>query len=104
MFSVSLFAIITFPVHLVFVKKPFTFFVNCFAVLFAQKTWIGYAVTAKNLPSLRHAVIACNGIPLSAKQPLPAESLQMADQWYARDYDPVNDLRLIIKIYRHLGG
>jgi len=39
-------------------KKPFTFFVNCFAVLFAQKTWIGYAVTAKE-PSLSPACSNC---------------------------------------------
>jgi GT2 family glycosyltransferase len=102
--SVSLFAIITFPVHLILVKKPAKFFANCFAVLFAQKTWIGYAKAEKDLPFLRTAVIACNGMPLSSKQPFPVESLQMADQWYARDYDPVNDLRLIVKVYRHLGG
>jgi len=102
--SVSLVAIITFPVHLVLIKKPLRFFSNCFAVLFAKKTWIGYAVQETGLPSLRHAVIACNGIPLSIKQPLPEESLQMADQWYARDYDPLNDLRMIGKVYRELGG
>ncbi len=102
--SVSFFAIITFPIHLIVIKKRAKFFANCFTVLFAQKTWIGYAAAEKDLPSLRPAVIACNGIPLSSKQPFPAESLQMADQWYARDYDPVNDLRLIAKVYRHLGG
>lgn len=102
--SVSFSAIITFPIHLFLVKKPITFFANCLAVLFAQKTWIGYAVIEKDLPKLRRAVIACNGIPLSVKQPLPAESLQMVDQWYARDYEPVNDLRQILRIYRQLGG
>jgi len=102
--AVSVFAIITFPVHLIFIKKPFSFFGNCFAVLFAQKTWIGYATNEIDLPKLRSAVIASNGIPLSSKQPVPEESLQMADQWYARDYDPVNDLLLIGKLYRDLGG
>jgi hypothetical protein len=102
--SVSVFAIITFPVHLILIKKPGMFFLNCFAVLFAQKTWIGYATAEKNLPPLRKAIIACNGIPTTTKQPLPAESLLMADQWYARDYDPVMDLRLIRKTYRQLGG
>jgi O-antigen biosynthesis protein len=96
--------LITFPVHLVAVKKPFTFFAKCFAVLFAQKTWIGYAAVEKNLPHLRKAVITCNGIPASVKQQLPAESLQMVDYWYARDYTPATDLKLIKAAYRNLGN
>jgi len=102
--SVSLYGIITFPVQLFIVKKPFHFFSNCFSVLFAQKTWIGYAVEEKNLPHLSNAVIACNGIPVSTKHQMPAESLQMMDYWYARDYEPVNDLKLLWRIYRKLGG
>jgi O-antigen biosynthesis protein len=102
--TVALLAIITFPFHLVLVKKPFSFFANCFAVLFARKTWIGYAVDGKNLPKLRKAVLACNGIPASIKQQLPAESLQMMDYWYARDYSPATDLKLIKKTYRNLGN
>jgi GT2 family glycosyltransferase len=102
--KIAVAAIITFPVHLIMVKKPFSFFANCFAVLFARKTWIGYALEGKDLPKLRKAVIACNGIPASIKQQLPTESLQMMDYWYARDYSPINDLKLIKKTYRSLGG
>jgi GT2 family glycosyltransferase len=101
--SVSLAGIISFPVQLFIIKKPFHFFGNCFSVLFAQKTWIGYAVKEKNLPSLHPAVIACNGIPVSIKQQLPTESLQMMDYWYARDYELSGDLKLIWKVYRRLG-
>jgi hypothetical protein len=101
---IALGGVITFPVQLFIIKKPFAFFGNCFAVLFAQKTWIGYASEEKNLPHLRKAVIACNGIPVSVHQQLPVESLQMVDYWYAKDYKPSGDLRLIKKIYRNLGG
>ncbi len=101
--SVSLAGIITFPVQLFIIKKPFHFFGNCFAVLFAQKTWIGYAIKEKNLPPLHTAIIACNGIPVSIKQQLPTESLQMMDYWYARDYELSGDLKLIWKVYRRLG-
>lgn len=101
--SVSFAGIVSFPVQLFIIKKPFHFFANCFSVLFAQKTWIGYAVKEKNLPLLHQAVIACNGIPVSIQQPLPAESLQMMDYWYARDYEPSGDLKLIWKVYRRLG-
>ena len=102
--SIALTGLITFPIHLVGVRKPFIFFANCFTVLLAQKTWVGYATKEKNLPVLRKAVIACNGIPISETQQLPPESLQIMDEWYARDYEPVIDLKLIWGSYRRLGG
>jgi hypothetical protein len=101
---ISFSGIVTFPVQLLIIKKPFVFIANCFTVLFAQKTWVGYAVTEKNLPRLRTGIIACNGAVVSAKQSLPAESLQMVDYWYARDYEPVKDLKLLWRMYRSLGG
>lgn len=101
---VSFFALISFPVHFFTVKKPFHFFANCFSVLFAKKTWIGYAQKEKALPVLSPAVIACNGLPVATEQKISVESLQMMDYWYARDYDPMNDLRMILKTYRKLGG
>ena len=102
--AVSLLGLVGFPVHLFFIKKPFGFIANCLAVLSGQKTWIGYAASEKNLPELRKAVITCNGIPLSVKQPLSNESLQIMDEWYARDYEPANDIKLIGKLYRQLGS
>ncbi len=101
---VSLVAVLSFPVHLIGVKNPFQFFANCFAVLLGQKTWVGYATGEKNLPGLRKGVIACNGIPLVTKQELPPQSLQMLDYWYARDYEPSIDIKMIWKMYRRLGG
>jgi hypothetical protein len=56
------------------------------------------------LPPIRKGVMACNGIHLSLQQQFPQESLKMMDQWYARDYDPLNDLRLLFKVYKKLGG
>jgi hypothetical protein len=96
--------LLTFPVQFLIVKKPFQFFSNCFSVLLAKKTWIGYAAPGKNLPRLYEGVIACNGIPRSAQQQLPTESLQMMDYWYARDYEPSGDLKMIWRVYRRLGG
>ncbi|HEX7844965.1 MAG TPA: glycosyltransferase [Chitinophagaceae bacterium] len=101
--TVAILSLISFPIQLFAVKKPICFFGNCFSILFAQKTWIGYALPEKHLPALRKAVIACNGVPVSAEQSLPNESLHMMDHWYARDYEPVNDLRLMWRIYRRLG-
>ncbi len=102
--TVSLLFIISFPVHFVVVKEPLHFFRNCFKVLLAKRTWIGYAINGKPLPPLRKAIIGCNGIPVHSMQSLPAESLRMIDDWYAREYEPVQDLKLLWKNYRKLGG
>jgi O-antigen biosynthesis protein len=101
--GVSIFFLVTFPLHFLFVRKPFSFFNNCFLVLFAQKTWVGYVINGKSLPKIRKAVIGNNGISLNVEQQLPAESLQMVDHWYAMDYQPSQDLKLIFRRYRHLG-
>ena len=101
---VSLTALISFPVHFLFIKKPLQFFTNCFAVLFAKKTWVGYASGEKPFPPLHKAVLACNGIPGSIKQDLPAESLQKINYWYAHEYEPANDLKLLWQNYKRLGG
>jgi hypothetical protein len=89
---------------LFFVKKPLKFFGSCFKILIAQQTWIGYTLNNRSLPVLRKAIIGCNGVPVSHIQQFPAESLLIVDQWYARDYEPVLDLRLIWKCYRELGS
>ena len=102
--STSFSFLITFPFHFFFVRKPFSFFNNCFLVLFAKKTWIGYSVNGDRLPKLRKAVLGTNGISLNTEQQLPRESLEIVDHWSAMDYQPSQDLKLILKSYRRLGG
>jgi len=103
-FSTAFLFLISFPIHFIFVKKPFAFFGNCFRVLFARQTWIGYTINGKPLPQLRKAIMGCNGTAVNSRQELPSESLQMVDYWYARDYEPLQDIRLIWQSYRKLGG
>jgi hypothetical protein len=103
-FWTSFLFLLSFPVHFIFVKKPGTFIGNCLGVLLGRYTWIGYTITAESLPPLRKAILGANGVPVSAKQELPAESLQMVDRWYAMDYEPLQDLKLIFNAYSRLGG
>ena len=100
---IAFFSILTFPIHLFIIKNPMNFLANCIWVLLAKKTWIGYATEEKNLPVLYKAIIACNGVPVSVSQQLPKESLQMMDYWYARDYEPAADIKLVWRTYRKLG-
>jgi hypothetical protein len=100
----SVLFIISFPFHFIFVKRPGAFLANCFKVLFARQTWIGYTTNGAFLPKLRKGIIGCNGMAPDAIQQLPAESLHMVDYWYARDYEPAEDLRLVWENYKQLGG
>ena len=102
--AVSLLSLIFFPFQFLLQQKPLAFLKNCISVLLGSNTWIGYALPQKSLPPLRKGIMAANGIPVKVKQPLTEESLQMMDHWYARDYDPVVELKLIWKLYRRLGG
>lgn len=100
---IALLALLSFPLQLILVKRPHIFLGRCISVLLTRRTWVGYLCEEKRLPVLRRAVIGCNGMPLPLKASLPAESLQMMDYWYARDYHPATDLRLIWSAYRNLG-
>ncbi|MBK6937406.1 MAG: glycosyltransferase [Chitinophagaceae bacterium] len=100
----SILFILTYPIQLFLVKKPLNLFSNCLAVLFAYKTWVGYATEDDYLPVLRKPVLANNGASSSMAQNFPKESLHMMDYWYARDYRPSEDLKIIWRSYRKLGG
>jgi GT2 family glycosyltransferase len=100
---IAIVGLITFPIHFIFIKRPIHFFVNCFLVLTAQKTWVGYAPGEKPYPPLRPAVLGCNGVPLSVPNELPQESLKVMNYWYAHDYETLNDLRLLLHRYKQLG-
>lgn len=102
--AVSLAGILSFPVQLVLIKKPFSFLANCFVVIAGKKTWVGYAGKGSALPVLRPGILACNGVPLQQTQLLSKESMQLTDYWYARDYTVTADLKMIQRAWRRLGG
>lgn len=102
--SFSFVSIIIFPIHFIGVRKPVSFLGNCFSVLFTNKTWIGYAVSEKKLPALREGIFASNGMIVSSALKLSRKSLLEMDNWYAMEYEPVNDLKFLLKNYRRLGG
>jgi hypothetical protein len=100
----SIVSILVFPLHFLFVRNPLQFLKNCFLVVGAKRTWVGYNFASGELPVLRKAILAPNGIPVTRQQNLPVENLKMLDYWYARDYEPLQDLSIILKNYRYLGG
>jgi O-antigen biosynthesis protein len=99
-----LFFLLTFPVQLLGVKRPGRFFANLFQVLIARCSWVGYADGGDQLPPIRRGILGCNGVPFEQNHAFSQESLQRLDYWYARDYEPGDDAKLIWKSYRNLGG
>lgn len=99
----SLLFLILFPLTLL-AKDPGNFFANIFQVLSGKRTWIGYAADGRGLPALRVGVIASNGLGHERNRGLPKENLHAIDRWYATEYDPFHDIKLIVVHYRELGS
>ncbi len=99
----AVYFLLTFPLQVFFVNQPFPFLVNCLKVLAGRGTWVGYSKPSASLPRLRHSVLAPNG----KKQPSNApavENRQLLDYWYARNYEPLQDLKTIFHHYPELGS
>jgi GT2 family glycosyltransferase len=98
---VALFFLLSFPIHLFTQKKPLQFFKNLFAVLFRQRTWVGYAAPSDKLPLLKKGILTSTSLP-GAMNDLPIESLYLSDEWYATFYSVATDLKKIIRGYKYL--
>ncbi len=67
-------------------------------MLIGERTWTGYAGTnSASLPRLRKPVITTYGVDSS-------ENDGRIDYWFAKNYEPLHDIRLIVKNYRYLVG
>lgn len=101
-FIAAVIMLLIFPVHFFTQKKPSLFFNNLFAVLFLQKTWVGYAAP-NSLPGLKKGILTSTALPASLND-LPIESLKLSDEWYATSYKPSVDIKLILRGYKYLGS
>ena len=99
---IALVFLITFPIHLIFQKRRSQFFKNVVAVLFMHKEWVGYASEGNDLPKLKAGILTTTGLPSSLNS-LRLESLEATDQWYASDYNVMQDVRIVWKGYKYLG-
>lgn len=93
------------PLAVFLIKRPLSFLGNIFLVLAGKRSWVGYHKTYQademRLPAIRSGV-------LSPEDALPRRSLSPDDInrlniLYARNYSPVNDIRIILKGFRQLG-
>ena len=99
----SLFFIISLPVHLLLLRKPLSLLQHIFASLTGQKSWVGYASSAnltENLPPIKPGILT----PLDALNiPIQEEAtIQRLNFLYAKDYRISTDLDIIWKGYVQL--
>lgn len=100
--SAALFFLLTFPLQAFFVNRPIRFLLNCLQVVAGKKTWVGYSKSSPSLPRLRNSVLAPNG--RKEEQATAIENRQLLDYWYARNYEPQQDVKTIFLHYADLGG
>ncbi|MEY2800195.1 MAG: hypothetical protein RI934_1183 [Bacteroidota bacterium] len=104
--SLSVFFLLTLPVHLLFVNNRLNFLKNIFSVLFLQKSWVGYLnreIDNRHLPNLKKGVLSpMNG--LLNKQTVSDNTAKRLNLLYAKHYQVANDLLLIWRGYQHLGN
>lgn len=98
----SVLFLLLFPIHFLTHAKPLQFLRNAALVFWGRKTWIGYITLAHNLPRLRPAVLASNGLTPAAALQLTTENHELVDYWYAKNYEPLQDAKLILKNYLNL--
>ncbi len=96
--------IITFPVQFILIKNSLTAIKNAFYILFGKYSWVGYTTIEPSLPSIKPNIITCYGLPLNTAHPLNNEALHQLNNLYAKNYDCWQDVTLIFKNYKQLGG
>ncbi|HEX7414432.1 MAG TPA: glycosyltransferase [Bacteroidia bacterium] len=100
-FAVSIILIALLPIVILFQKKPLQFLYNLFLVLVGFKTWVGYeANTYPPLPNIKKAVLS----PHNHLKTTDAAYLNKLNLAYAKDYKVENDLKILLRNFRELGG
>ncbi len=97
-----IFFLVTFPIHFFTQKNAGVFFSRCFSILAGKSGWIGYAGNGEHLPTIRSGVLSANGTPVSIAKSLPVATNRTIDEWYAVEYEPMHDVKLILQHYGKL--
>ncbi|HMQ48418.1 MAG TPA: glycosyltransferase family 2 protein [Saprospiraceae bacterium] len=98
--------LLTFPFHLLLQNMPLAFLGNCWQVLRGEKSWVGYAYSGNQaktaLPRIKPGVLS--PVDALSVQALDEPTLQRLNFLYAKDYHVSQDLDIMLKAYRRLGG
>ena len=100
--SIMLFA--TFPIQFLLLNNYKKGLKNAWLVLVGKKTWVGYSSFQNTLPLLAPGVLLPSGYPKERAEKLNRSLLKKGDALYAREYDWLQDLKIIFENYAYLGG
>lgn len=100
---VSTLVFMSFFVQFFLVKKPATLFRNAMLVLIGNKTWVGFSFYQTKLPAIAIGIINPQGFVIGKPYPVVNNVLKKTDYIYAKEYDWVNDFKIIFNHYKNLG-
>jgi GT2 family glycosyltransferase len=102
----ALLLLVTFPFWILFMKAPLRSLGNVVRVLAGNRTWVGYIRTGSNdfsgLPPLKQGILD-PGSHLRSRSLTP-ERIKEVNVVYAKDYKVFNDLLIITRNFRKIGG
>lgn len=101
---VAIFVLATFPIQFVLVQNGAAALQNAWLVMIGKRTWVGYSTFQNTLPLIPPGVLLPNGLPNSNHSMVNKSLLKKTDSLYAREYDWMQDLKIIYKSYRKLGS
>jgi GT2 family glycosyltransferase len=103
--TASLLFILTWPLLICIVRKPFGFIRNIFLVLFGRRSWVGYVpekgAYPDHLPNIKRGIL--NPLDAFNRNTLSPEMQQRLNVVYARDYILRSDVNIMIRGVRELG-
>lgn len=94
----------TAPLQFIFTESGAKAIAHAWQVILGKKTWVGYSNFQNNLPLLAPGVLIPSGYPKSKDLDISKTILRKADMLYAKEYDWLQDLRIIFKSYKYLGS
>ena len=100
----SLIFLVFSPILVFLEKKPIGLVKNIFKVLWGSKSWVGYyplAAQLKQLPHIRKGVL--NPVDSIKFKTNEDDTISQLNLLYARDYNLLKDLNIIVFAFRELG-
>lgn len=102
--SVALILLLISPAMLFVVKNPLGYLRNIWLTFFGFASWVSYYKVSESLPDLpglkKGVLTPANGFNNSGMSPETIENINLL---YAKDYNIINDMNIIIRSFRQLG-
>ena len=101
---VSIIILATFPLQFLFVDNAGNVIRNAWLNILGKRTWVGYSSFQNTLPLIPSGVLTPSGYPNNGKFDVSLAVLKKTDMLYAREYDWMQDLKIIFSNYKELGA